>query len=513
MFKTTTLKKFHKWPGLILAFILIYYSITGIFMNHREFFSNIDVNRKYLPVQFGYTNWNNSSVKSNLILSKDSTLVFGNIGIWLTDSTFNKYQSFNAGFPKGIDNRKVFDVHKTQNGDIFAATQFGLFGYNKTSKQWESFNLNIDIKRFVALESKGDTIIALNRSYVFKGKSEGLKTQFEKIELKTPEGFQQKVSLFETIWQIHSGEILGIPGKLFVDFIGLVIIFLSLSGIIYFFFPGWIKRIKANGSNINYISKIYLWSNKWHNKLGEWLFSFLILLFFTGMFLRPPLLIAIAKYSVPPIVFSQLDQPNPWYDKLRDLIFDAEKDQFLVATSEGIYHLNNFNQQPQPFYSQPPVSVMGINSFEKYDTDTYLVGSFSGLFLWNPNYTDVFDLSTGNVYENNSGGRPIGDIKVAGVLIDNHGNRYLAEYDKGMQPLFHESVFPEMPEDIIDNSPMSLWNLSLEIHTGRIFQFLLSDFYILIVPLSGLVAIIVTLSGYLIYKNRLNHKRKNKKQV
>ncbi len=513
MIKTSTLKKFHKWPGLILAFILIYYSITGIFMNHREFFSGVDVNRNYLPNQFSYNNWNNSAVKGNVQLSNNTNLVYGNIGIWQTDTTFSNFTSFNNGFPKGIDNRKVFDVHQTPNGDLYAATQFGLFGYNKTSNQWEAFNLDVDIKRFVALESKGDTIIALNRSYVFKGKSDGLKTTFEKIALKTPDGYEQKVSLFETIWQIHSGEIMGIPGKLFVDFLGLVTIFLSLSGIIYFFFPGWIKNIRAKRNKINIISKIYLWSNKWHNKLGEWLFAFLILLFFTGMFLRPPLLIAIAKYSVPPIVFSHLDQPNPWYDKLRDLIYDGEQDQFLLATSEGIFHLKDFNQQPQLFYSQPPVSVMGINSFEKYDTDTYLVGSFSGLFLWNTNYTDVYDLSTGNIYVNNSSGRPIGDIKVGGIIKDNNGNRYIAEYDKGMQPLFHNQVFQAMPQLILDNSPMSLWNLSLEIHTGRIFQFVLNDFYILIVPLSGLVAIIVTLSGYFIIRNRLNFKRKNKKQA
>lgn len=508
MFKTSTLKKFHKWPGLILAFILIYYSITGIFMNHRALFSSIDINRDFLPNQFKYTNWNNSAVKSNIILSNDSTLVYGNIGIWLSDSTFSKFTSFNNGFPKGIDNRKIFDVHQTSRGDLFAATQFGLFGYNKSKEQWEPFNLNVAIKRFVAIESKGDTVIAVNRSYIFKGKSEGINTQFEKIQLKAPDGFQAKVGLFESIWQVHSGEIFGITGKLFVDFLGIVTIFLSLSGIIYFFFPGWIKKIRAKGSPINLISKIYLWSNKWHNKFGEWLFAFLIVLFFTGMFLRPPLLIAIAKYYVPPIPFSHLDQQNPWYDKLRDILYDAEENQYLLATSEGIFHVADFKNQPQLFYSQPPVSVMGINTFEKYDTSTYLIGSFSGLFLWNPMYTDVYDLSTGKVYVNNNSGRPIGDLKVSGVIKDFNGNRFLAVYDQGIQPIFHDARFPEMPKEIHNNSPMSLWNLSLEIHTGRIFQPLLSDFYILIVPLSALVAIIVTLSGYLILKNRLNFKRK-----
>lgn len=477
-------------------------------MNHRRFFSNFDVQRKFLPKEFHFFNWNNSALKGNLNISEDSVLVYGNIGIWKTDSSFQTYTSCNAGFPIGTDNRKVFDLHRAKDGRLYAASQFGLFTYVLERLRWEKIPLQVDLERIVAIESVDDTIFVLNRSYLFKGVSNGVNTHFEKIEIKQPEGYENRVSLFKTIWQIHSGEVLGISGKLFVDALGLITIFLSISGIIYFLFPAMIRRKKRKGKKYIHIVNLNKWSLKWHNLSGAWLFIFLIILFFTGMFLRPPLLIAIARVKVKPLKYSHLDQPNPWYDKLRDLKFDSLQNQFILATSDGLYYMHKEQMQPRRFEIQPPVSVMGVNVLEPYKNGAYLVGSFSGLFLWHPNHPDIYDYVEGKIYRESSTGRPVGKFKATGVLTKMDGRQYLIDYDKGCLPLYHEDALPDMPLNVIADSKMSLWNLSLEIHTGRFFRFLLKDFYILIVPLTGLVSIMVLLSGYLLW--RMGSKRKNK---
>jgi hypothetical protein len=500
-------KKIHKWPGLIISFLLLYYAITGIFMNHRSLFSSLDISREILPSEYRYSNWNNSALKGNLIISSDSILVYGSIGIWVTDSTYREYRSLNTGFKKGTDNRKIFDVHRAPDGALYAATHFGLFTYNAEEGRWEKFDLDVNIERFVGIESVGDTLYALNRSYLFKGISDGINTRFERIELKAPMGYKQEVSLFETMWQIHSGEIFGLPGKLFVDFLGLITLFLSLTGIVYFFFPDWIKRRKRKALPVSNIAGATRWSLKWHNFTGNWLFVFLIILFFSGMFLRPPLLIAIARATIAPIKFTHLDQPNPWYDKLRDILYNAEKEEFLLSTSEGMFYMNREQLQPVPFPVQPPVSVMGINTFEPYRDGAYLVGSFSGLFLWHPDYDGIYDLAMGRMYQGTGSGRPVGDFKVTGTIAGTEGRRYLIDYDRGVLPLGHDHPFPEMPEQVMKASKMSLWTLSLEIHTGRIFNFLLGDFYILLVPLSSITAVLVVLSGYLIYRKKFKRKK------
>ena len=351
-------KKLHRWPGLIISFVLLYYGITGIFMNHRELFSRVDINRKYLPKNYEYRNWNNAAIKGNLNIGADSILMYGNIGIWLTDSMFNRYASFNAGLPQGSDNRKIFTVHRTANGDLYTATLFGLYAFDKAASQWEKFKLD-ETERFVGIESVGDTLYVLNRSFLFKGKSAGIHTQFRRIQLPAPDGYINKILLFSTIWQIHSGEILGLPGQLFVDILGLITILLSVTGIIYFFFPGWIKRRSKKDKPTERIVKASRWSLKWHNKIGACTFILLIILFFTGMFLRPPLLIAIASSQVSPIKYSNLDQPNPWYDKLRDIKYDPERGIMLISTSEGMYFTGLSHIKPILFTNQPPISVYG----------------------------------------------------------------------------------------------------------------------------------------------------------
>jgi hypothetical protein len=63
-----------------------------------------------------------------------------------------------------------------------------------------------------------------------------------------------------------------------------------------------------------------------------------------------------------------------------------------------------------------------------------------------------------------------------------------------------------MPEKIADASPISLWNTMLEVHTGRIFEPLLGNFYILVVPLVGLFTLFITATGF--FSWYLAHRRK-----
>lgn len=499
---SSVFKKLHRWPGLIISFILLYFAITGIFMNHRALFSKIDISRRFLPKNYEYQNWNNAALKGDLILNNDSILVYGNVGIWLTDSTFTNYKSFNSGLPDGSDNCRIFDIHKTEDGELYTATLFGLYAFDRSKSQWKKFIIPGENEKFTAIESIGDTLYVINRSYLFKGKSAGINTSFTKIELPAPEGYINKISLFSTIWQIHSGEILGLPGKLFVDFLGIITFLLSITGITYFFFPGWIKRRFKKDKPVERISGINRWSLYWHNKIGAWTFALLIILFLTGMFLRPPLLIAIARAEVRPLKYSHLDQTNPWYDKLRDILYDPKRGILLISTSEGMYFTDTNRIKPIRFTNQPPVSVMGINTFQTSEQGAFLVGSFSGLFLWHPDYPEILNYATGRIYQEPSSGRPVGDYKITGTINTCDGEKYMVDYDKGVLPMTSHKTFPDMPSNILKESKMSLWNVCLEIHTGRFFQNLVGDFYILIVPLVGILSIMVVLSGYLLWRKR-----------
>ena len=173
--------------------------------------------------------------------------------------------------------------------------------------------------------------------------------------------------------------------------------------------------------------------------------------------------------------------------------------RYIFSTSDGFYSAEeSLTKKLQPFRYQPPVSVMGLNVFKPLGEMKYLAGSFNGMFLWDVKTGGVYDLFTGKPYAPPEGiQNPIGANMAAG-LVEAGKNTWWFDYNSGALPL-SDKPFPEMPEEILEASPMSLWNVSLEIHTGRIFENLLGPFYILYVPLAGLCLIMVLVSGFFIW--------------
>lgn len=498
------LKKYHKWPSLVMTFFILLFAISGIVMNHRSVFSSVDVGRKYLGSEYQYSNWNKAAVKSSIAIQGDTALIYGNIGVWKTTDNFKTFQDYNSGFEPGIDNRKIEKMIRTASGEVYAGTLFGLYRKDTQSNRWEHVSLPVEEERIVDLvEMKGDLFV-LTRSHLLKK----ISSEFQIIELLPAETFDNKTGLFKTLWEVHSGEAFGPLGKLFVDFVGLIFVFLCLSGVVYFIFPDWIKSLKKTGGNVANKIRFLKFNLKWHNYLGNWLLVFLLLTTLTGMFLRPPLLIAIASSRVAKIPYTHLDSPNPWYDQLRRILYDEELNRFLLATSESIYYSDDdFTTAPKLFPSQPPISVMGVNVFEKTNTGSYLIGSFSGIFYWIPERELIFDYITKQPYiPVKTMGPPISAHPIAGYVKDAEGREILFDYNLGAGNLSDDTGFVAMPKQIQD-SPISLWNLCLEVHTGRIYQYIFGKFYILFIPLAGLSILWILIIGYLLYQKQ---KRKPK---
>jgi uncharacterized iron-regulated membrane protein len=194
------------------------------------------------------------------------------------------------------------------------------------------------------------------------------------------------------------------------------------------------------------------------------------------------------------------------------MLHDEVKGEVLFSTTEGMYRIDDsFTGEMEKFDTQPVVSVMGITVFEELASGDYLVGSFSGLYRWMPARHYVYDLINQQPAGMGRGmGNPFGGTAVAGFVVDANGNPFLFDYDRGVGAMGHKARFGAMPEELSENGKISLWNTSLEVHTGRIYSAILGSFYILIVPITGLVTLMVLISGYIIYQKR--YKRKNLKK-
>jgi hypothetical protein len=163
---------------------------------------------------------------------------------------------------------------------------------------------------------------------------------------------------------------------------------------------------------------------------------------------------------------------------------------------------------------QPPASVMGVTVLEEIDQNHLMIGSFEGLFSWNYETGEVFDLiKKQNYIRPLKKGPPIGDFKISGYSTDYRNQAIAFEYSYGALNINEPIRFPTMPTEIINKSPMSLWTLALEVHTGRIYEAFLGIFYILVVPLVGLLVLLLLISGIAVwYKYHLT-KNSSKQKI
>ncbi len=493
------MKKLHKWPSLVIALFIILWAISGVILNHRSLFSPIDVNRNLLPGEHRYNNWNNAAIRSAVRLDTNRVVFFGNVGPWCYDERDASWESMREGLPSGADHYRINTMLLSSDSALYAGTRFGLYRFDWDAGRWMPLSLPARDPHVVDIMELDESLWVMTRSFIFKSPLQA-ELSWRKFAIPAPGGYDNKVGLFKTLWVIHSGEIYGIGGKLIVDGVALVFVFLTLSGLVYFFFPRWMKRRRRNERNIRRLAFWNKWSLKWHNKIGIWLAAILILTTFTGMFLRPPLLIAIASGRVDKIPWSVLDDGNAWYDQLRRMLYDNRSGMIMLATSEGIFMADtDLARAPEYVWPQPPASVMGHNVFCHAPGGGILVGSFNGLFVWDPVSGGITDYLTGRNYDPASApGMPISDNMVAGYFVDTEGREYVFDYNAGGYALRHLQAFMNMPPEI-SRSPMPLWNVALEMHTARLLKPMLGDLYILFIPLFGLTALMILVSGIVLW--------------
>ena len=545
-----TWKKYHRWFGLVLSVFMLVFCVSGIILNHREAFSGCEVSRKWLPASYHVKNFNNGVVKGTVVKKSaahslssencDSVLVYGCAGVFLTDSRLSTWQDFNAGLPESIDERNVRHVVKAKDGSLWCAALRDGYRYDENSHRWKKVELPGNEERImdVALAKDSMTVVALTRSRVFTivpfvqygeivkiGKSSSETYRVESKIIPAPKKYEPKTTLFKLVWHLHSGEFFGLPGKLVVDAIALVLIVLSITGILLFILPYGIRRAKklAAKARMKRLGKQFAWNMKWHNKIGYVTIVLTLWIAITGMCLRPPLMVPLVLSKLPQAVG---EDGNVWQDKLRAIRWDAVLGDWLVSTSEGFLRVDeDFSQAPKmlPDDECPKLSPMGVTVWESDGKGGWIVGSFRGIYRWNPvnhSLNQILDYFTGKPSEETSM-IPISDNLVCGYSEDFLGGKPLVfDFAKGVEDAKGQAVAlcndepkksrneESMSDLICETAPMSLWNVALELHVGRCYSPFLGPLSDLFVFLSGLLITLVLLSGYII-----SHRRRKKAQA
>lgn len=568
-----TWKKYHRWFGLVLSVFMLVFCVSGIILNHREAFSGCEVSRKWLPASYHIKNFNNGVVKGTVVKNSgslaisegfsDSILVYGCAGVFLTDYQLSTWQDFNAGLPKSIDERNVRHLVQARDGSLWCAALRDVYRYDENYQGWKKVELPGNEERImdVALGKNSIQVVALTRSRIFEitpiasnidvsespsslassakgGVSEKSPDIFEKksggisekvgtflgkyrVESKiipAPKNYEPKTTLFKLVWHLHSGEFFGLPGKLVVDAIALVLIVLSITGILLFILPYGIRRAKklAAKARMKRLGKQFAWNMKWHDKIGYVTIVLTLWIAITGMCLRPPLMVPLVLSKLPQAVG---EDGNVWQDKLRAIRWDAVQGDWLVSTSEGFLRVDEaFSQAPKMLLDDecPKLSPMGVTVWESDGKGGWIVGSFRGIYRWKPvnhSSNQILDYFTGKPSEETSM-IPISDNLICGYSEDLFDREPMVfDFAKGVEDAKGQviNILDEkdaMSDLICETAPMSLWNVALELHVGRCYSPFLGPLSDLFVFLSGLLITLVLLSGYII-----SHRRRKKAQA
>ena len=530
-------KKYHRWFGLVLSVFMLVFCVSGIILNHRQFFSWAEVNRSWLPSSYHIQNYNNGVIKGTLADgSSNYVWVYGCAGIWLTDKNMSEWHDFNAGLPKSIDERNIRHLVRSKDGTLWCAALRDVYRYDKGSEGWKRVELPGNEERImdVALGKDSMKVVALTRSKVYEISllgTQGMQGKFLKAKfhvdkgrvIPSPRNFESETTLFEIVWHLHSGELFGLPGKLVVDAIALVLILLSVTGIILFILPYRMRKLKRLQlkEKMRWVGKQFTFNMKWHNKIGYVTIVLTLWIAITGMCLRPPLMIPLVLSKIPQTVG---EDGNVWQDKLRAIRWDEEHDGWLVSTSDGFLNVDeNFCASSILWVQEesPKVSPMGVTVLEPDGKGGWIVGSFRGLYRWTPRRdvepsskigfkSVILDYFT-NAPSVETSMIPISDHLVCGYSMDFFdGKPIVFDFAKGMEDAKGQ-VMNLKGASVLESTPMSLWNVALELHVGRCYAPFLGPLSDLFVFFSGLLITLVLLSGYIISKRR-KQKSKSRKR-
>ena len=458
------LRRQHKLSSLGVCFFLVMFCVSGVLLNHSDEIADCEVSRAVLPPFYRYEGWNGGLLRGTTRMPDGQIAVYGRNGIWLTDSTGRGFADYNAGLPEAAHHRNIRALVKAADGTLFAVATTGLYRRGASGEERVEMWQPVELAREggEALSDaivRGDSLIVVGRSALYV--AERPWNKFERITLAAPAGEERLgLSAFRAVWLFHSGQLFGLPGILVADAVALIMIFLCVTGLIMTLLP---RRIRRRGPKPRLVSTLRR-TMSWHSNIGLYSIALTLIVCISGWCLRPPVLIALATAKTK----LAAEEANPWHDRLRMIRYYDDGGRWLLSTSEGFYELKSLDVQPQRLESQPPVSVMGLNVFERSAGGTrgeWLVGSFSGLFVWNTVSGDVRDYFTGEAVSPKPG-PPFGRTAVSGYSDDfgRRGEASIVTFDNGVIA----GPMPAQPAEF-ETLPMSLANFALEIHTGRIY--------------------------------------------
>jgi len=484
----------HRLLGLLGVLYFAAMAASGILLNHPDLLSGADLPRSWIPGDYAYRDWNRNSLRGSVDGAGGEVYLYGEAGVWRWEPGASEPLTDADGFEISAyyrDTRALLVV-EGEMPYLLAGTRGGLLARPLTGREWRPVALGAAGAReaVVDLALADGRLLVLTRDRLYAAAPAWPPVFTDATPDRAPEP-DRGVPLFRLIFHLHSGETWGLPGRLAVDAVGVLLAFLCASGVWFW----WRRRRRSLARGAG--GRVARWGLGWHLRLGLWSAPLLLFVTLTGFFQRPPFLLAVAFADYPRSLHPGPVDPNPWHDVLRKVAFDPSRGTLLIATSDGFYAGPADASRPfAPVRGGPPVSVMGATILERTADGLLWVGSMSGLYVW--------DLASGWVTDAFSGEPPlpgqrgpVGDHQVVGWTRLPGGGVLVADYDRGLLDAAGQPRSLPMPRELRDGGRISLWHALFELHNGRLFGFALGWWAWVVVPLGGLALAAEVVTGVL----------------
>lgn len=479
----------HKYAGLLGLFILAYFivmGVSGILLNHRPMISHFSVPVKLLPASYTYQNWNNMAMRDVTFSKTEPQTVYvgGKQGVWCSRDNGRHFAVMKQGFPPFAylkDTTCLLLAEESSYRRLFAGTRSGLYFCNTDDASWQPVKeKGLQRENIVDLLRVGDSIFAFTCSACFESPVDSMPPDFRPHKLAPPQAYKAAISMFFFLLKIHDGSLFGPPGRLFIDIVGLALIFLSVSALYLWYIPWRNRRFPSRKKRARYFKFFY----KYHFKIGIYCAFSIAVIALTGMLIWKPVYRLVMRHSVPASIYVASWSANPWHKKINKALYLPEEKKLLLSTRDGFF-IGPMDGPGTFERLSITLPVRRATVLKQLTNNRILIGSFTnGIYVWDRGSNSVSDLNRGRR-----------GAMITAAAVRDEMPLFWVGYKQGLVP-FDSSTTPvfSMPAAMVEQGGISLWSFLLGLHNGRLFQDVVKHYW-WIVQLGGLLLFLTTLSG------------------
>ncbi len=496
-----------KWLHKVLGLLLIVYGAlmgaTGILVNHPSWIRALSVPQWLTPEQYQLRGWDRGALVELLFAPDDPTTAYaaGSEGVWKTRDGGRTFQPLDRGFPSSAADQQTNALLLSER--LFAGTEAGLFVYDSEAQRWSPVPLGDTSHPVRTLLAVDEGMLVFTDSHVYTCPRDAPgepRCRLVPARRVPREGEAKRASLVLFFFDLHSGALWGLPGKLLFDVVGVITVLLSFSAFYLWYYPRKRRRERARRrrtkrSAVAHGSFRLLFH--YHLKIGIWVSPILLLMAGTGLFMRPPMLIALAQGAIPAALYPGLPPADSWEERIHRATFDPVRDRILLEAKDGFWSgPADFSAPFEPVEIPLPIHVMGSNLLRSQGEGGIVAGSFSGIFHLDPDDGRVTDLVTGQEAGEVSTMR-LAEHMVTGYFKTPAGEEFMTTFRGGLLALGDAAPGGRfaMPDAMRDRYRMPLWNYMFELHNARFFRDWIGEWYLLIPPVGSLLFLMLTVTG------------------